>query len=45
MPYLSYKLRLVRFLGVVNNISKFIANLADLGQPVKGLQQKEVEWH
>jgi len=36
---------LLRFLGMVNNMSKFIPNLANLTRPLRELLHKEVEWH
>ena len=45
MPSPADKPALLRFLGMVNYMSKFIPNLADLTQPLRELLHKEVEWH
>ena len=45
MPSPEDKPALLRFLGMVNYMSKFIPNLADLTQPLRELLHKEVEWH
>ena len=45
MPSPAGKPALLRFLGMVNYMSKFIPNLADLTQPLRELLHKEVEWH
>ncbi|KAL9987206.1 hypothetical protein ACROYT_G001477 [Oculina patagonica] len=45
MPSPADKPALLRFLGMVNYIGKFIPNLADLTQPLRELLHKEVEWH
>ena len=45
MPSPADKPALLRFLGMVNYISKFIPNLANLTQPLRELLHKEVEWH
>ena len=45
MPSSADKPALLRFLGMVNYMSKFIPNLADLTQPLRELLHKEVEWH
>ena len=45
MPSPADKPALLRFLGMVNYMSKFIPNLANLIQPLRELLHKEVEWH
>ena len=45
IPSQEDKLALLRFLGMVNYISKFIPNLSDLTQPLRELLYKDVEWH
>ena len=45
MPSPADKPALLRFLGMVNYMSKFIPNLANLTQPLRELLHKEVEWH
>ena len=45
MPSPEDKPALLRFLGMVNYMSKFITNLADLTQPLRELLHKDVEWH
>ena len=45
MPSPADKPALLRFLGMVNYMSNFIPNLADLTQPLRELLHKEVEWH
>ncbi|KAL9986304.1 hypothetical protein ACROYT_G000436, partial [Oculina patagonica] len=45
MPSPADKPALLRFLGMVNYMGKFIPNLADLTQPLRELLHKEVEWH
>ena len=37
-------LELRRFLGMVNQLGKFIAHLANLTQPLRGLLSKSTEW-
>ena len=44
MPSPAVKPAFLRFLGMVNYLSKFIPNLADLTQPLRELLHKEVEW-
>ena len=43
MPSPANKPALLRFLGMVNYMSKFIPNLANLTQPLRELLHKEVE--
>ena len=45
MPSPADKPALLRFLGMVNYMCKFIPNLADLTQPLRELLHKEMEWH
>ncbi|KAL9983140.1 hypothetical protein ACROYT_G005272 [Oculina patagonica] len=45
MPSPADKPALLRFLGMVNYMSKFIPNLEDLTQPLRELLHKEVERH
>ena len=45
MPSPADKPALLRFFGMVNYMSKFIANLTDLTQPLRELLKKDVEWH
>ena len=45
IPSQEDKAALLRFLGMVNYISKFIPNLSDLTQPLRELLHKDVEWH
>ena len=45
IPSQEDKPALLRFLGMVNYISKFIPNLSDLTQPPRELLHKDVEWH
>ena len=45
MPSPADKPALLRFLGMVNYMSKFIPNLVNLTQPLRELLHKEVEWH
>ena len=45
MPSPADKPALLRFLGMVNYMSKFIPNLAELTQPLRELLHKDVAWH
>ena len=45
MPSPADKPALLRFLEMVNYMSKLIPNLADLTQLLRELLHKEVEWH
>ena len=45
MPSPADKPALLRFLGMVNYMSKFIPNLAELTQPLRELLYKDVAWH
>ena len=45
MPSPADKPALLRFLGMVNYMSEFIPNLANLTQPLRELLHKEVGWH
>ena len=45
MPSPADKPALLRFLGMVNYMSKFIPNLTELTQPLRELLHKDVAWH
>ena len=45
MPSPADKPALLRLLGTVNYMSKFIPNLANLTQPLRELLHKEMEWN
>ena len=45
MPSPADKPALLRFLGMVNYMSKFIPSLAELTQPLRELLHKDVAWH
>ena len=45
MPSPADRPALLRLLGMVNYMSKFIPNPADLTQPLRELLHKEVEWY
>jgi hypothetical protein len=36
---------LMRFLGMVNYLAKFVPSLSDLTQPLRELIKKDIEWH
>ena len=39
------KKELLRFIGLVNYLGKFIPGLSDMTQPLRGLLKTEIEWH
>ena len=45
MPVPQDKTGLQRIMGIVNYLYKFVPNLAISNKPLRGLQQKSVEWH
>ena len=44
MPEPEDATALKRFLGIVNYLSKFIPHLSEMTEPLRRLQDKDVEW-
>lgn len=45
MPQLHDKATLMRFLGMVQYLSKFIPNISDVSAPLRKLLEGDVLWH